>query len=137
MTNTTLIPASRVPITDPRTGLISREWYRYLYDQFARLVGIAGLEPLFVTASAQLDDVNRAIIATTSGITITLPKASIARVSGEWGISMGVAGTITVTTQGGDTFPAPSSANETSVIYTQRGESYTFRCVSGTRWRIE
>lgn len=32
MANTPLTPP-RVPLTDPRTGLISREWYRFLMDQ--------------------------------------------------------------------------------------------------------
>lgn len=35
--NTTNIPAPRVSIIDPRTGLISREWYRYLFNQFTIL----------------------------------------------------------------------------------------------------
>lgn len=30
----TNIPAPRVPITDERTGLISREWYRFLLNLF-------------------------------------------------------------------------------------------------------
>lgn len=38
MSNTTNIPAPRVPITDPRTGLIAREWYRYLFNQFVTLI---------------------------------------------------------------------------------------------------
>jgi len=34
--NITTIPASRVPLTDERTGLISREWYRYLNNQYIK-----------------------------------------------------------------------------------------------------
>jgi len=34
--NTTTIPASRVPLIDARTGLISREWYRYLNNQYSQ-----------------------------------------------------------------------------------------------------
>ena len=34
--NITTIPASRVPLTDERTGLISREWYRYLNNQYTK-----------------------------------------------------------------------------------------------------
>lgn len=34
----TNIPAPRVPLADPKTGLISREWYRFLFNQF-RLTG--------------------------------------------------------------------------------------------------
>ena len=32
--NTTNIPAPRVPFVDERTGLISREWFRFLNNQF-------------------------------------------------------------------------------------------------------
>ena len=32
--NTTTIPPDRVPFLDERTGLVSREWYRFLYNQF-------------------------------------------------------------------------------------------------------
>ena len=34
MPNVTNIPAPRVPLIDERTGLISREWFRYLNNQF-------------------------------------------------------------------------------------------------------
>ncbi len=34
MLNITQIPAPRVPLTDERTGLISREWYRFLLNLF-------------------------------------------------------------------------------------------------------
>ena len=34
MPNITNIPAPRVPLIDERTGLISREWFRYLNNQF-------------------------------------------------------------------------------------------------------
>jgi hypothetical protein len=34
--NTTTIPSSRVPLTDDRTGLIAREWYRYLNNQYTK-----------------------------------------------------------------------------------------------------
>lgn len=34
MPNTTNIIAPRVPFLDERTGLISREWYRFLFNQF-------------------------------------------------------------------------------------------------------
>ena len=34
MANITNIPAPRVPFIDERTGLISREWFRYLNNIF-------------------------------------------------------------------------------------------------------
>jgi len=35
--NTTTIPAPRVPFIDPRTGLMSREWYRFFLNQYTIL----------------------------------------------------------------------------------------------------
>jgi len=32
--NITKIPASRVPVTDPQTGLVSRDWYRFFFNLF-------------------------------------------------------------------------------------------------------
>jgi hypothetical protein len=34
MLNITQIPSSRVPITEDKNALISREWYRFLYNLF-------------------------------------------------------------------------------------------------------
>lgn len=34
MLNVTNIPAARVPFVDPDTGLMTREWYRFLYNSF-------------------------------------------------------------------------------------------------------
>jgi len=34
MDNVTNIPAPRVPLVDPATGLISNEWYRFLLNIF-------------------------------------------------------------------------------------------------------
>lgn len=39
MLNITSIPASRVPITDPVTGIPTREWYMYFYNIFSLLGG--------------------------------------------------------------------------------------------------
>lgn len=43
MVNPTNIPAPRVNFIDPRTGLMSREWYRFLYNQFEQLGGGLGI----------------------------------------------------------------------------------------------
>lgn len=42
--NITKIPASRVPVTDPQTGLVSRDWYRFFFNLF-NLTG-AGNNPV-------------------------------------------------------------------------------------------
>jgi hypothetical protein len=41
--NVTTIPAPRTPLTDPNTGLLSREWYRFFFNLF-NLTG-AGTNP--------------------------------------------------------------------------------------------
>jgi hypothetical protein len=45
MPNITEIIPPRVPLVDERTGLISREWYRFFFNQFQRLGGGAGIIP--------------------------------------------------------------------------------------------
>jgi len=44
MPNTTNIPAPRVPFIDPRTGLMSREWYRFFFNQFTLLTEAGGAQ---------------------------------------------------------------------------------------------
>lgn len=39
MANTTNIPPPRVQLVDERTGMISREWYRYFFNQFVNASG--------------------------------------------------------------------------------------------------
>lgn len=41
MARNVLIPP-RVPLTDPRTGMISREWYRFLEQQTQTIAGVSG-----------------------------------------------------------------------------------------------
>ena len=36
-TNLTNIPASRVPVTDPKSGYATREWYRFFFNVFSAL----------------------------------------------------------------------------------------------------
>ena len=44
MPNTTNIPAPRVPFIDQRTGLMSREWYRFFFNQFTLLAEPSGTQ---------------------------------------------------------------------------------------------
>jgi len=39
--NLTTIPAPRVPLIDPTTGLISNEWYRFFFNLYT-LTGAGG-----------------------------------------------------------------------------------------------
>jgi hypothetical protein len=60
--NVTTIPAPRTPLTDPNTGLLSREWYRFFFNLF-NLTG-AGSSPTSLTdlqigpPFATVDEVN-------------------------------------------------------------------------------
>ena len=45
--NITSIPAPRTPLTDPNTGLLSREWYRFFFNLF-NLTG-GGTSPISLT----------------------------------------------------------------------------------------
>ena len=42
MPNVTQIPAPRVPIVDPNTGLMSREWFRFFNAVYEQLGGGEG-----------------------------------------------------------------------------------------------
>ena len=42
MPNVTQIPAPRVPIVDPKTGLMSREWFRFFNAVYEQLGGGEG-----------------------------------------------------------------------------------------------
>lgn len=89
------------------------------------------------TGDTTLTDSMMTVLVTVSGATITLPTASTARTGRAWNVIFGTTGTCTVTTQGGDSFPAPTSATETSVILNQRGQSVIMRCTSATTWGID
>jgi hypothetical protein len=39
MADITSIPAARVPVLEPGTGFMSREWYRFLFNQFGQTGG--------------------------------------------------------------------------------------------------
>ena len=43
--NTTQIPAPRVPVIDPQTGLMSREWYRFFYNLYVNVLILNGGTP--------------------------------------------------------------------------------------------
>jgi hypothetical protein len=44
--NTTQITPPRVPLTDERTGAVSREWYRWFYNQYTVTGGGTGVTPV-------------------------------------------------------------------------------------------
>ena len=46
MPNNTQITPPRVPLTDERTGAVSREWYRWFYNQYTITGGGLGITPV-------------------------------------------------------------------------------------------
>ena len=46
MPNNTQITPPRVPLTDERTGAVSREWYRWFYNQYTVTGGGTGITPV-------------------------------------------------------------------------------------------
>ena len=63
MANVTQIPAPRVPIVDPNTGLMSREWFRFFNAVYEQLGGgEGGPSGTFTTADAKTVTVVNGII---------------------------------------------------------------------------
>lgn len=88
------------------------------------------------SVSYQILTTDKTIIVTASGTIQTLPAASASLIGKEFEIVFATTGTCVVSTTGGNTFPAPSSATETSLTLTRRGQSVVFRCKSATTWGI-
>jgi hypothetical protein len=61
--NPTQITAPRVPLVDPKTGLISREWYRFLNAMYEQLGGGTGAASgTFTTADSKTVTVVNGVI---------------------------------------------------------------------------
>jgi hypothetical protein len=74
-TNITNIPAPRVPFIDERTGTISREWYRFLFNIFGLTGGgtnVTSLTDLQYAPATVLTGAN----GTVTGVTATSPVVS-------------------------------------------------------------
>jgi hypothetical protein len=61
--NSTQIPAPRVPVVDPATGLMSREWFRFINNVYEQLGGGTGAASgTFTTADSKTVTVVNGII---------------------------------------------------------------------------
>jgi hypothetical protein len=61
--NSTQIPAPRVPVVDPATGLMSREWFRFMNNVYEQLGGGTGAASgTFTTADSKTVTVVNGII---------------------------------------------------------------------------
>jgi hypothetical protein len=84
--NTTQIPAPRVPFLDERTGLVSREWFRFLNNQYQLTGGgttstsIADLE-ITPALSANVEDELAVVRTQVEDLMLTPPPALLSPVS--------------------------------------------------------
>jgi hypothetical protein len=75
-----------------------------------------------------------AVVATVTGLTVTLPKASAAILGRIWTTTLAAVGQVTIVTTLGDTFPTPATDVETTVILNRRGSTVDLRCTSANTW---
>ena len=57
MSNTSQIPAQRIPVIDLETGIMTREWYRFFYTLYV-LTG-SGTSDISITDLAIAPETNR------------------------------------------------------------------------------
>ena len=89
---------------------------------------------LMVSVNTQMSYQNRTLMATASGITLTLPKASQSNIGEEWTIILGANGYVDISASGADTINLPTS--DTTIRIDNKGASVTLRMVSSTAWGI-
>jgi hypothetical protein len=116
--NITQITAPRVPLIDPRTGLMSREWYRFFYNQYVITGNGTGVTPVASggTGLSAIPTNGQLLIGNGSGYTLNTLGAST-------GITVtNGAGTIVVANSGvlsysaGTTGLTPSTATTGNVV---------------------
>lgn len=89
-----------------------------------------------ISGNTTLTDLHGTVVVTVDGLTITLPAASTARIGRMWTVIFATTGTCTVNCAGSDSFPAVTSATETSYVMVSRGSSVVFQCTSATTWGV-
>ena len=87
-----------------------------------------------VSTSTALTDAYYTARVLVSGLTLSLPSASAARIGYTWTVVLAVAGDVTVAPQGTDTLLLPTT--DTSITFYDRGSSLSFRCLTATSWGI-
>jgi hypothetical protein len=94
--NTSQITPPRVPLTDERTGAVSREWYRWFYNQYIVTGGGTGITPVINggTGLSTIPTNGQLLIGNGTGYSLNTLTASS-------GITVtNTAGTITVANSG-------------------------------------
>jgi hypothetical protein len=116
--NVTNIPSNRVDFIDPKTGLVSREWYRFFLNLF-NLAGAGGnqtsLDDLQVGPPPQPVSESGGGTGTVTSVDMTVPTGLA--VSGN---PITTAGTLAVTYASGYAIPTTAKQTEWDTAYTDR-----------------
>lgn len=89
---------------------------------------------VFVITNHIMDTNAYTVVVGATGLTLTLPKCSSNLLGRTWVVVFPIAGTVIITTQGGDIFPTPDSPIETTVELNRRGSTIEMICASDTTW---
>lgn len=103
-------------------------------DLSARVIALENPGVIFVVDDYQATPEFYGVVMMADAKTVTLPKAGLDIVGRVWSITLGVAGSLTIATDAGDSFPAPTSETETSALIQTRGSTASFRCTSPDTW---
>lgn len=125
------------PLSNPELdSFVWKDWFRNLKNTLSEMVleYIRVHTVTSISGSTALTDVNGTVVVTSTGLTITLPAASLERVGKIWTVNFSTTGTLTVQRAGSDTIMTDYSATDTSVIITVRGASIRFQCASSSTW---
>lgn len=114
-----------------RQSLISDEEIQALDIRIGDLENPHGL---IVTTNHQLTTDDYWIVASVTGLTVTLPKCEPEILGREWAVTLGAAGDVTIVTSSGDTFATPADPAETTAILNRRGSTVSLRCTSVNTW---
>lgn len=89
---------------------------------------------LFVSTDVEITTDAYAIIVEADALILTLPKCSEDIEGRIWTFTLDIVGSVTIDTQGVDSFTTPDNPAETSLILNRRGTTIGLRCISNTKW---
>jgi hypothetical protein len=119
--NTSQITPPRVPITDERTGAVSREWYRWFYNIFTITGGGLGITPVINggTGLATIPTNGQLLIGNGAGYTLNTLGAgqNISVTNGAGTVVVSITGQVPVVNGGtGASTPAGARANLSAAV---------------------
>jgi hypothetical protein len=133
MADITSIPAARVPVLEPGTAIMSREWYRFLFNQFGQTgsgttdISISDLS-LAPFSGAEAEAMMDLVRADVQGLLSTPPITPVFRCAGGFASTAGQtvtgANTATAVTFNVTTAATGVSLDLNSRIYVSRAGAY-------------